>query len=306
MKPQTRKTPGGRWQLASLLALAAAPLYGAAEGPAAEPLRVMTFNIRYAEPADGTNRWENRRAAVAALIDAECDLAGLQEVLAGQLAALRSALPDFDVVSRGRERNAREGEACPVFYRRARLECVASGTFWLSGTPAVAGSRDWGNGLPRICTWAELRDRRGGGRLRVYNLHLDNAAAEARRRGLALVRGQAEAAGGPAIVLGDCNEAPGAPAVAAMERAAGWRDAWRQRGQGEGGTFNGWRPSGPYPRIDYIFYRGEELRAEACRVAAARTAGGGWTSDHFPVLASFGWLAAPRGQVVAQEDGSEK
>ena len=71
------------------------------------------------------------------------------------------------------------------------------------------------------------------------------------------------------MILGDCNEAPDRPAVAAMERADGWRDAWRERGGGDGGTFNGWRPDGPYPRIDYLFFRGAGLRAESCRVVAA-------------------------------------
>lgn len=284
---------GLRWLV---LGLCGASLQGAAPGAADRAdaaLRVMTFNIRYAEPRDGDNRWEKRRAAVAALIAAEADVAGLQEVLAGQMAELRRDLPDFESVGRGREFEPGDGEACPVFYRRARFERVAAGTFWLSEKPEEPGSRDWGNTLPRICTWVELRERVGGRRLKIFNLHLDNASAEARRRGAGLVRRRAEAEDGVAgavILLGDFNEGPEGPAVAEAGGAAGWRDAWRERGAGEGGTFNGWRREGPFVRIDYIFYRGGGLEARSARVPLARAAaGGGWASDHFPVIASFAW-----------------
>ena len=300
-------------------------------GAAAEsaPWRVMTFNIRYAEPRDGANAWPRRRDAVAGLIGRECDVGGLQEVLAGQLEDLRARLPEFAFVSRGRERDPAKGEACPVIYRRARFEEIASGTFWLSDTLDEPGSRHWGNTLPRICTWAELRDRGDGSVLRLYNLHLDNASAESRRRSveaiLARVEARASTSPEPApgteatppvttILLGDFNEPPDGPALTRLRAAGGWRDAWAERGSEaeagataeagggtapagdggdsgeEGGTFNGWRPSGPYPRIDYLFVRGAADGASGAvpsrvRVARERVGEtGGWVSDHFPVL----------------------
>ena len=267
------------------------------EGAGASPgtLRVMTFNIRYAEQRDGDNRWDNRREAVMALIAAEADVAGLQEVLAGQRAELRRDLPDFEEVGRGRERAPEDGEACPILYRRARFERVAAGTFWLSETPEEAGSRHWGNTLPRICTWVELRERDGGRRLTVFNLHLDHESAEARSKGAALVKLRAEAAAsggaaGAVIVLGDFNEPPDGPAVEEFIGTDGWRDAWRERGTGDGGTFNGWRAEGPYRRIDYVFYRRDGLVARSARTPQPRVAeGGGWASDHFPVIAGFDW-----------------
>ena len=261
------------------------------ETPKARELRVMTFNIRYAGPRDGANRWEARRDAVAAVIDARADVAGLQEVLAGQTADLRKRLPAFDFAGRGREREPEEGEACPVLFRRDRFEAVESGTFWLSDTPDKPGSRSWGNTLPRICTWVELREREGGRAFRVYNAHLDNAAPEARRRGLELARRRAEAWSGPVFLLGDFNEPPAGPAVAGLRAAQGWRDLWAESRTGkakpgEGGTFNGWRAEGPYSRIDYIFLRGEAWAAKECRVERPRVSpGGGWASDHFPVIA---------------------
>lgn len=267
----------------------------AAEFAKSAELRVMTFNIRYAEPRDGGNRWEARREAVAAVIDATADIAGLQEALEGQLTDLRRRLPAFEVVARGRERDPDEGEACPVLFRRERFEKVESGTFWLSDAPEKPGSRSWGATLPRICTWAELRERGSGRRLRVYNAHLDNAAPEARRRGLDLARRRAEAWDGPVLLLGDFNEAAEGPAVAALRAARGWRDLWTEAGAAArrdgGGTFNAWRARGPYARIDYVFMRGDGWTARDCRVERPRASeGGGWASDHFPVVA----VLAPR------------
>lgn len=61
--------------LALLLALAAiAPA-------AAQPLRVMTFNVRYPSTGDGANVWEARRDIAAAIIRREGpEVIGTQEL----------------------------------------------------------------------------------------------------------------------------------------------------------------------------------------------------------------------------------
>ena len=46
--------------------------------PDAAPVRVLSFNIRFDNPADGPNRWRHRRAWVAEIVG-EADVAGLQE-----------------------------------------------------------------------------------------------------------------------------------------------------------------------------------------------------------------------------------
>ncbi len=47
----------------------------------AEPLRVMTFNVRYPSPEDGANVWENRKdILVDAIREHEPDVVGTQEL----------------------------------------------------------------------------------------------------------------------------------------------------------------------------------------------------------------------------------
>src|SRR3954451_19240069 len=111
---------------------------GIAPGDGAD-LRILTFNIRYANIKDGANNWLNRRDAAAKLMADEADIAGLQEVLPAQRQDLVDRLSDFSYVGIGRETEDR-GEGSPIFYRKARFLAVASGTFWLSDTPETPGS----------------------------------------------------------------------------------------------------------------------------------------------------------------------
>ena len=74
--------------------------------------------------------------------------------------------------------NTSSSEACPVAYLKSRFEFIEGGTFWLSATPSVVGSKAWGNGIensgyPRICTWALLRDKANGGVFCFAGTHLD-------------------------------------------------------------------------------------------------------------------------------------
>ena len=76
--------------LAALLGLlqppqAPPPSAGPGHGTALE-LSLLSFNVRYDNPADGPDRWPNRRDQVIALVKAHRpDALGLQEVLKAQL-----------------------------------------------------------------------------------------------------------------------------------------------------------------------------------------------------------------------------
>ncbi len=147
---------------------------------AAESLRVMTFNIRYNNPADGENAWPHRKDSVAALIDRHADVAGLQEATFEQIQDLRERLPEFEIYGVGREDGKEKGEFSPVFFRRSRLELVSGGTFWLSQTPEVPGSRSWDAAITRLVTVTQLRDRTLGERFYFLNTHFDHVGSTAR------------------------------------------------------------------------------------------------------------------------------
>lgn len=125
----------------------------------ATTLSVMTFNMRYDNPEDGADNWRFRRGRVAEVIASHgVDVFGTQELLANQLGDLKRLLPGYAAVGVGREDGAEAGEFSAVFYRRDRFTPLESGTFWLSETPDVAGSKGWDGACERVATWVVLHD----------------------------------------------------------------------------------------------------------------------------------------------------
>ena len=263
------------WSLSPLLA---------ADG--ATRLPILTFNIRYANPGDGKNRWEFRRDTVAEVIGKNSLVAGLQEVLASQLKDLKERLPDWEFFSRTREAVDGEGEACPIGWHQPSIERLDGGTFWLSESPEVPGSKSWESSLPRICTWAKLRHRQTASVFHLFNIHFDHRSPLARERSGALVAARTAKVAGPAVVLGDFNAIPDSPPTRAFTKEAGWSRLPATAADGEGiGTSNGWKETPSPHAIDHIFVRG--ITAINPVVLRSKTPAGGWASDHFPVKAEL-------------------
>ena len=269
--------------LAGATAWSLSPLFAADE---ATRLPLLTFNIRYANPDDGPNRWQFRRDTVAEVIGKNSLLAGLQEVLASQLDDLKKRLPEWEFFSRTREAVDGDGEACPIAWHKPSLEKLDGGTFWLSESPEVPGSKSWESSLPRICTWAKLRHRQTANVFHFFNLHLDHRSAPAREKAALLIAERTAKVEGPTIVLGDFNAAPDSPPLRAFAKEAGWTRLPATAADGAGpGTGNGWRADGPYSVIDHILIR--NAKADHPVVLRPKTPQGGWASDHFPVKADL-------------------
>jgi endonuclease/exonuclease/phosphatase family metal-dependent hydrolase len=266
-----------------------------AAAQAAEPLRVMTFNIRYGDADDGPNRWPRRREMLLEVIrEFDPDVLGVQEALRYQLDEIGETLPEHVCVGVGREADG-GGEYSAIFYRRTRFDLLAAETFWLSDTPEVAGSHTWGNQLPRVCTWARLVERVDGRRLAVFNTHWDHIAQPARLRSGELMAERIAArcaAGDPVLVTGDFNAAEDNPAIAALTRQGELlRDSYRTAhpGADPAGTFHGFRGRAGTGKIDAVLVSaGWEVR-EAAIVRTERE--GRFPSDHFPVTAAVAWPA---------------
>jgi endonuclease/exonuclease/phosphatase family metal-dependent hydrolase len=266
--------------------------------PEATPaLRVMTFNIRYDTPRDSANAWPNRKDWVASLIRFhEADAVGVQEALANQLADLDARLPGFARVGVGRADGKAAGEFSAIFYRTDRLEMIESGTFWLSLTPEVAGSKGWDTAIERIATWARFRDRRSGCRFLHLNTHFDHMGEEARREGARLIRRRLVTLSGglPYVVTGDLNAVPTSVPYRVLTRdtiADGVPpliDAFHVSRTGHYGPTSSWtafRAIEPGRRIDYVMVGPSvEVRTHAI---LPDSWDGRFPSDHLPVLASL-------------------
>jgi endonuclease/exonuclease/phosphatase family metal-dependent hydrolase len=264
---------------------------------AAQSLHVMTFNLRYDNPRDGPNAWPNRKDWVASLIRFhEADVVGVQEALAHMLTDLDSRLPGFARVGVARTDGKEKGEFSAILYRTDRLEVVESGTFWLSPTPEVVGSKGWDANLERIATWARFRDRRTGCRFVHLNTHYDHIGEIARQESSRLIRRRLTtlANGAPIVMTGDLNAVPTSIAYTALTRDTidgaipPLRDGFHVSRAGHYGPTASWtdfKAIEPGRRIDYI------LVSSSVDVLTHAILPDSWDgrfpSDHLPVMASL-------------------
>ena len=301
--------------LAAMLALAAS-----AAGDATFALRVASYNVRCGtKETDSTNNWDNRKADLVNLVKSIApDVIGFQEVDPGHMSYLKSNLPEYEIFGKHREAN-NTLRATPVGYLKSKFIMLYSGTFWLSTTPDVQGSRDLGDGYvstcPETCSWAVLCSVETGCRFCIMSTHLDHMNAELRRRNMRVLLSKVQPfldAGLPIIVVGDMNALETEDAI--LDATAVMQDSFLYSNTVPAGpwrTYNAftWKPdeaSNAYAlanytaaersasgsvlggtRIDYIFSSpGTVVESFATR-NDARPGKQYYPSDHYPVVADL-------------------
>jgi endonuclease/exonuclease/phosphatase family metal-dependent hydrolase len=256
-------------------------------------LEIGTFNVRCDFPGDGEQKWEHRCERFLDILHSwHPDVLGLQEPLKHQYDQVSRSLTEYSSVGVGRDDGRAAGEFCPIFYRKERFDLVKFGTFWFSGNSTVPGTTDWGSRYRRICTWAELRERRSERSFTVYNLHLDHESQHSREKSVELLLTRIRERGNhdPVIVIGDFNAEPENPALALFLDSPVPTSALMSVSAEdvEVGTFHGFSGKVTGGPIDHIFVS-PEWRVESARVIP----GDGlrpFPSDHLPVAASLSLL----------------
>ncbi|WP_276257364.1 endonuclease/exonuclease/phosphatase family protein [Haloglomus litoreum] len=259
----------------------------------AAPLRVMTYNVRYAALDDGPRAWEHRRDAVASTARVHRpDVLCLQEVWQDQLPDLRERLPGYEWAA---ERQ-RTGEHTPVGYLPDRLAVEGMDVFALAPDPEDIGTVAWDAAVPRVATEVRFRDRRGDATFDLVNVHFDHAGALARRESARLVRERL--AGSRALLVGDLNARPASDPYRSLVGHPGpFADARlvAETRFGPGETFVGFAGEGVEDgtefapttgkRIDYVLVRGFDVDLYATVADVDAT----WrhASDHLPVVADL-------------------
>ena len=228
-------------------------------------VKVMTFNIRFDNPRDSINAWTNRASQVCNfIINEKPDILGMQEVLLSQFELLDSVLTEYSSVGVGRDDGAKGGEMNPLFFRKDRFDMVRTITFWLSETPEVPGTKEWGASLPRIVTWAELVDKISKEHFFWFNTHFahDSDSARIMSSKLLLAEVGRIAEGFPFIITGDFNMLPTSSGYSILtgpdESVPLLKDSYLisvKPPTGPLSTFNGFTDKPETRRIDYVFVR---------------------------------------------------
>jgi endonuclease/exonuclease/phosphatase family metal-dependent hydrolase len=254
-------------------------------------LRLMSFNVRYENDEDvGSRAWRQRVPGIVRMIREESpDVIGIQEARHGQAADLWASLPDYEFTGQARDDGKRGGEYAGIFFRRDRFEADAAdqGTFWLSDTPDKAGSKTWGNEIPRTATWLRLSDRATQRGFYVFNTHWDHRHQGSREQSAQLtalrIRDRKRASE-PVVLLGDFNAVENNLAVVQLVSEAGLIDTFQTLHPQERKrrTLHFWSDSREGRlKVDHILVS----RGAVVMDAAIRDGDEPMVSDHFPVTA---------------------
>jgi len=252
--------------------------------------KVLTYNIRLATPGDAPNTWDARKEKVFSLIrSAEPDIFGLQEALHEQVADMQKAFPGYTRVGVGRDDGKESGEYSPLFFDTRKYKLLSSGTFWLSQTPSVAGSRGWDAACNRVVSWIELKEQNSKSSFFVFCTHFDHMGEVARRNSAKLILHAVDSLSGnkPAIIMGDFNAKPGSEPYQIITDKSNPRHLTDSRvisktPKGPAYTYTGFKVNAqPGDQIDYIFLKGITI-VESYNVNTDNN-GEYYPSDHLPV-----------------------
>lgn len=257
-------------------------------------LRVLTYNIRLDTTNDGVNQWPNRKEKVADLLRKEAPhIFGVQEALRNQMADLEVLMPAYGWYGAGRDDGKAAGEYSAIFFLKEKFDRLDSGTFWLSETPTVPGSKSWDAAITRVCSWVKLSEKTSGGQFFVFNTHFDHIGQTARLRSMELIAQKTKEIAGnsPFVLMGDFNCEPDSPPYAVTQDKKLWQitDAWasfEQNKLAQPCTFTGFKVAGAEcRRIDYIF-TSPFFKVKSSRIIPTND-GTHYPSDHLPVVADL-------------------
>ena len=254
-----------------------------------EEIKVISYNIRYNNPNDGKDIWENRRNTIVDFINNESpDFLGLQEVNHSQLLFLNSNLSNYSFVGVGRDDGKTKGEYSPVFYNKNLFELINSDTFWLSSSPSKI-SVGWDASMERICTYGVFKSKVNNNKIWVFNTHFDHIGVLAREKSADLIINMINELTKPddyIIITGDLNSPDNSKPIINLQSNFNDTNKTLKKTDKSYGTFNNFKLNFiSKSRIDYVFEKNFKLINS--RHIIVKTPEGRWASDHHPILAKL-------------------
>jgi len=271
----------------------------------AEEIKVVSFNLRRDFGPQRKNRWETRKELAAKVIEqSNAEIIGVQEFLPNMRKDLKELLDGYSIFGRGRlsGKKPNNDEHSDIIIKNDQAEVSRRRTFWISKKPETP-SRAMFAVYPRICTVAEVKLKKSGRRLRVFNTHFDHVSPLARSFGAKLILEQIHNANQtdplPTIVMGDFNAKPNSKAVRMMrENLSGYQDVRLQDiydsvEQLIGNTYHGFKGKikQKFKPIDYIFVSDDFEIVNAS--VDTSSFDGVYPSDHYPISATLRLKAEP-------------
>lgn len=265
---------------------------------AADTLRIATYNVHYIwlgreTGAWSVGDWERRKGPLDQAFKAlDADIVAFQEMESfarGSDGSVNLTLdwllannPDYRAAAVGDWREFPSTQ--PILYRADAFEVVDQGWFFFSDTPDVIYSRTFNGSFPAFASWAEFR-RQDGQVFKVVNVHFEYSSGSNRLLSAELVAERIRpwvAAGETVFLTGDLNARLGAPTLEILE-SVGLTFAPVQ-----GATYHFNRGLNLFGAIDHIAVT-EGPALIGAPVVLREKFDGEWPTDHYPVIADYGF-----------------
>lgn len=252
-------------------------------------MKIMTYNIKYANDDDGDNSWPYRKHHLTKQLKFyEPEVIGFQEALMEQVEHFQENLHNFGHIGVNSEEEKMGEEFNPVFYKNDLLEVIEENTFWLSETPDTPG-KGWDAQFPRVCSYALFKNKKNDRKFWIFNTHFDHKGERARVESSRLVLETIKNVNSenyPVVLMGDLNTTPENESIRILtEKLNDSREVSQNVKFGPEGTFNKFEPDERVTRrIDFIFTSKENVTVLKY-AALSDMKDFKFPSDHFPVMA---------------------
>lgn len=261
-----------------------------------QPFRVLTYNIRYDNPADGINNWENRKDSLIGQIKKfDPDIFGIQEGLNHQVEYLKSKFADFSFYGIGRDDGKTKGEYAGIFYKNERYTLLKSGSFWLSKTPSTPGI-GWDAACIRICSYVYLLDSKTKQNIWVFNTHFDHVGKIAQLESSKLILNKIKelnVKNEAIILLGDFNMSVTSEAIKLISNTLqNTRTSTSNILCNTKFSYNGFGTTNEETQIDFIFVSKTKIKTNLFLMSNEQISETRYFSDHFPVLVDLEFISA--------------
>lgn len=250
-------------------------------------LCLITSNIRFDNPSDGSNSWNHRKEFLTkTLLSHDPDIIASQEGRFNQLKEFEDLLVNYEMIDY--HRSWIKDRMYPTFFlKKNKFEIIKSLDIWLSETPDIAGSLSFGSAFPRLMTWIKVQPKNSDLNFLLVNTHLDHVKEETRLQQTRVLVSEIEkiqTSNSRLIILGDFNDPPeGKVRKIILKSFPDLIDGWKLHNASEETShhaFNGECQNGS--RIDWIL-TDQSIQVKNC-IFDKRNKDGKFPSDHFPVI----------------------
>ena len=250
-------------------------------------MNIMTYNVRYSNEIDGRHGWDFRKAPlVQTILDSNPDVLSLQEAKLEQLSYIDKKLGEYIRVGEGRLRDGKPDEHSVIYFKKDLFELEETKTIWFSETPDIPGSIGWDSSLPRIYTYAVLKNRKSGLEFVVMNTHLEHKGHNARLKSIDMLLDKAKSfSSHPVVVTGDFNLQESYPEYKIISEDGYLKDSRyisKNKPEGPFVSTNGFGKFEQETAIDYIWVNDGFIVNS--HETIENNQGDFYPSDHYPIV----------------------